>query len=479
MRILRWRTAIGVSLVCVLLAGCGSRLSADQRAQLVGQGQPGGAGNGGLPTQGAGGGPAASNQPGGAQQPGGAGGSRPGPGPGGSGGGGSGPGPAGAAGCTARGGATAPGVTADTVTIANASDVSGPIPGIFESAQQAVKAYVAYFNATQKLCGRALKLISLDSRTDAGGDQQATLQACQQAFAMVGSMSAFDQGGGAAAAGCGIPDLRAASVTSQRQHVAVSYGVNSTKVNLVAAAIPEMLRQRYPAAVKSAAFLYLNAAAAQQNAQSWIRAYGSHGITYTYTQAIDIADFNYAPYVTQLKQKGIRLVQWLGSAQYALRLQQAMQQQGYHPDVFFTDPTGYDQVYAEQGGATVNGTVVFTDSSLVDDSNPELNLYRQWLAQVAPGARPTYFGMYAWGAARLFTTLAAEVGPTLTRAALLAKVRGVHGYTANGLFAPQDVGGKRTSACAALIQLNGGRFARLTPSRGYTCHGLLDSGVGA
>ncbi|NHA00206.1 hypothetical protein G5V59_08905 [Nocardioides sp. W3-2-3] len=46
------------------------------------------------------------------------------------------------------------GITDKTITLANISDISGPVPGIFESAQQATQAYVKYFNSTGSICGR-------------------------------------------------------------------------------------------------------------------------------------------------------------------------------------------------------------------------------------------------------------------------------------------------------------------------------------
>ena len=92
---------------------------------------------------------------------------------------------------------TAPGITDSEITIGNASDISGPVPGLFESSQDAVKAYVAYFNSTSDICGRKLKLVTYDSRTDAGADQQNYAKGCDEVFAMVGSMSAFDSGGAA------------------------------------------------------------------------------------------------------------------------------------------------------------------------------------------------------------------------------------------------------------------------------------------
>src|SRR5689334_76262 len=82
------------------------------------------------------------------------------------------------AGLTDTGGPTVPkgdctglkegvGVTDKTITIANASDMSGLVPGLFKDAQQAVQAYVAYFNAGQDICGRKLQYLPLDSRLDA------------------------------------------------------------------------------------------------------------------------------------------------------------------------------------------------------------------------------------------------------------------------------------------------------------------------
>ncbi|MFI6095484.1 ABC transporter substrate-binding protein [Lentzea sp. NPDC051213] len=466
---MRCRTALIALVTCALIAGCGSRLTHEQRAALVvpqgggteaGQGTAAGE-DGTVPgSDGTAGQPGANNpqQPGGQQ-----------------------PNPPGsiAGGCQGTGGATDKGVTAGEITIANISDISGPVPGLFQAAQQGTKAFVEYFNATQgAICGRKLKLVSFDSRTDSGGDQQATAQGCEQAFALVGSMSAFDQGGGPAASGCGIPDLRASTVTVQRQRTPVSFGVASNVVNLVSSAYPDLVKSSFPGAVNNAAFLYLNVDASSQNARSMQKAAEQRGIKFVYTQAIDIADVNYAPYVAKLKETGAKIVYWMGSAQYAVRLQQAMRQQGYTPEAFITDPSAYDPQYVRQGGAAVDGTVVYTNGALFEESNAQVALYKQWLGRVAPGAAPSYFGMFAWAAARLFVVLAAKIGPQLTRKAMLDAIRGVHDFTAEGMVAPQDVGGKRTSACMSLVRLRGTTWSRLAPASGYSCGALLDTGVG-
>lgn len=337
---------------------------------------------------------------------------------------------------------------------------------------------MAYFNATGSVCGRKLELITYDSRTSSGGSRQATLKACNNAFALVGSMSAFDNGGAQPATECGIPDIRAAAVTPKRQSSPVSYGANSKQTNLVKRALPNMLAKRYPKAVNKAAYVYLNSGTTNINAKSFRKAFAKAGFNWVYTQAIDVSSFNYAPYVAEMKQKGVEYVQWLGSAQHAVRLAKAMQDQGFDPKVFIGDPTLYTDKYVQQGGAAVEGTLVYTDAVMYDASVTELQRYKRWLQQVAPGAEPSYFGLFAWGAARLFVKLAAQVGPNLTREKLLKQVRQVRNYTGNGLFAPMDVGAKRTSPCVKLIKLQGGSWHRLAPNKGYVCNGLINTGVG-
>ncbi len=383
--------------------------------------------------------------------------------------------------CQGTGGATDTGVTANKIKIANVSDISGPVQGLFESAQQATKAYVSYVNSTGGVCGRTLDLMSLDSRTDSRGDQEGAAQACSQAFAMVGSMSAYDQGGAPTVSGCGIPDIRAVTVTIERQHVANTYGVNSNKINFQSTAVADYFKAKYPDAATHAAFLYLNAAATNQNEQSFVKAFTSRGFNFVYQQSIDVADFNYSPYVTQMMNQGVRYVQWLGSGQHAARLLQAMKQQGFKPDAFVMDPVAYDVNFVKQAGAAAEGISVFINTALLEEgaNNKEMQLYRTWLARVAPGAVPDYFGLFAWGAMKLFVESLGRVGPNLTRKAVLADVANIHDYTANGLFAPQDVGGRHTSKCWAFLRLTSGRFVREAPSSGYRCGDLINTGVGA
>jgi ABC-type branched-subunit amino acid transport system substrate-binding protein len=378
----------------------------------------------------------------------------------------------GAAGVSCDGFKNGPGITDSDITIGNASDISGPVPGLFESSQDAVKAYVAYFNSTSDICGRKLKLATYDSRTDAGADQANYAKGCDETFAMVGSMSAFDSGGAATAQGCGLPDIRSAAVTRDRNACTTCFPAQSVNTGEWENAPGAFIKQNYPDAAAHAAVLYISAGAAAENGPVEAAAMTKQGLHFDVVQGIDVAEFNYAPYAQQLKDKGVKVVFWVGAYQQSVRLAQAFQQVGYEPELYLRDPTDYIPDFVSSGGDAVDGTVVFLNFVPFEEANtnPEMQLYINWLQQVSPGASPTFFGVFSWSAARLFVEKAAALGGKLSRSTLIDALRKTDKWTANGMTAPQHVGSKRTGDCWRFIQLSGGSWKPVGGTK-YTCAG--------
>lgn len=368
-----------------------------------------------------------------------------------------------------------PGISDSEITIGNAADVSGPVPGLFESSQDAVKAYVAYFNATSDICGRKLKLATYDTRTDAGADQQAYAKGCDEVFAMVGSMGAFDSGGASTTQSCGLPDIRSAAVTKDRNACSTCFPAQSVNTGEWENAPGEFVKRNYPDAVGHAGLLYLNAGAAAENAPVEVNAMTKQGLHFDVVQGIDVSEFNYAPYAQQLKDKGVKVVLWVGSYQHSLKLAQAMQQIGYQPDLYLRDPTDYIPDFVEQGGEAVDGTVVFLNFVPFEEagSNQEMQLYTSWLQQVSPGATPTMFGVFSWSAARLFVEKSVALGGKLSRSTLVDALRKTDNWTANGMTAPQHVGSKRTGDCWRFVQLSGGTWQPVGGTK-YSCAGTTN-----
>ncbi len=334
------------------------------------------------------------------------------------------------------------GISNSTIKIGNIADVSGPVPGLFKSVQDAMKAYVAYFNATSSICGRKLQLDPLDSQTSSSGDQQASSTACANDFAIVGSMGAFDDGGAQTVTQCGIPDLRTAVTESARLKSPDVYAAQSLNVSYEPTEPADYYKQAFGNdVITHAAFIYLDAGASSLNADSEIKAWTSRGFKFIYKAGVPVTEFNYTKYASDMQSAGVKYVQWVGAYQQAISLAKAMAQQNFHPQ-FIMDPVAYDPGFVSSGGSAVNGTHVWINSALFSEAgnNPELQNYMNWLKRVAGNTPPTYFGIYAWGAAELFTQLAIKLGGKLTRQSLLDALKGVDNYTGNGLFGPQHVG---------------------------------------
>jgi ABC-type branched-subunit amino acid transport system substrate-binding protein len=197
-------------------------------------------------------------------------------------------------------------------------------------------------------------------------------------------------------------------------------------------------------------------------------------MNWVYTAAIDVAEFNYGPYVQQMKSKGVQYVEFLGAYQQSARLAQAMQSAGFKPEVLMYDPSVYDPGFIKQGGSAVEGAYFFVNFTPLNESQPELDLYKRWLQQVAPGAQPTFFGMFAWSAAKLFVEKSLELGGKLTRASLVAAVKGSDGWTGGGMHSPMSVGSKHPPVCVRWMTIKGGQFVSYTPK--YTCGGYTSAG---
>ncbi|MET3962188.1 ABC-type branched-subunit amino acid transport system substrate-binding protein [Marmoricola sp. OAE513] len=380
--------------------------------------------------------------------------------------------PPGIKGVSCAGFKNGPGMTNSVVKIGNSSDISGPVPGLFTAAQQATRAYVAYFNASGgNICGRKLQLDLYDSRTDGGGDQQGYTKGCDNDFAMVGSMSSFDSGGAKTAEGCGIPDIRAIATTVERGNCKTCFGAQPAGPDAFQNAVPDFIIRRTGG--KGGGMLYINIGAAASNGQSQAKHEAKRGIKFATVKGIDVAEFNYSPYVQQMKSAGVQSVQFIAASPQFAKLAQAFVQNNFKPKVFLLDPSAYNDEYPKLAGDAAKGTYVFLNFTPFEEaaSNPEIKLYIQYLQQVAPGAKPTFFGLFAWSSARLFAEQATKLGGKLSRASLIAAMRKVDNWTSNGMHAPMHVGSKKISDCWRFIQWSGSAW-KPVEGRKYQCRGL-------
>ena len=117
--------------------------------------------------------------------------------------------------------------------------------------------------------GRKLAVETLDSATSDLGDEQAATTACGNAFAMVGSMSAFDSGGAQTVQGCAIPDLRALAVTPERGASTVSYAADALTISEIPTRAVRVLQDRQPRRLQACGLRLPQRGAVVPNARSF------------------------------------------------------------------------------------------------------------------------------------------------------------------------------------------------------------------
>jgi len=157
------------------------------------------------------------------------------------------------------------------------------------------------------------------------------------------------------------------------------------------------------------------------------------------------------------------------------KLLQAMDQAGWYPKVRDWDSVAYAPQFVTQNGkpfTPADGSFVFLNTAISEEaaSNPEMQVYIQWLNRTSPGAKPDYFGFYAWSAGRLFVKIATQIGAKLTRKAFLTAVKAVHSWDGNGLHAAHDIGNKIMSPCFMYVDIKSSRFVRKDPASGFICN---------
>ena len=242
-------------------------------------------------------------------------------------------------------------------------------------------------------------------------------------------MSAFDSGGVPEAQGCGLPDIRSTTTSPERNACSVCFAAQSVNPDFVDRRLRAVLPPEAQVARPSTSGCSTSTPAPPRPTPRRFRdAWNKGGWNVDVFAGIDVAEFNFAPYVQQLKDAGVELVVYVGPYQNTVKLQQAMQQQDYDPEVFLQDATIYDDGYVEQAGSLGDGTYVYSTTDLFDNmQNKEMALYRSWLDQVSPGAVPNYYGLYAWSAARLFVEQAVKLGGKLDRAVDGGRAQGRQG----------------------------------------------------
>jgi ABC-type branched-subunit amino acid transport system substrate-binding protein len=378
-------------------------------------------------------------------------------------------------------GGTDVGLTPSAMTLGTVATLTGPVSGLFEGAVQGIESFSNYLNTDNGgLCGRKVSINAADDGTNCSQNQNVTQSLIAKTFALVGSFSLYD--------GCGatiirqhptVPDVHLAldpAAETPPNHFDISAGESGYATGMF-----HYYAQKYGSKVKHVGTIVENIPSAISNQENQVNAAESQGWHFVMSIKESPTTSNFTQDFQKLCGQAHMQVFFLLTepAQNAATMMRNERQAGCH-GVINVVPIAYDQAFLTDYGSPVsdlNGIQGWQEYALFFNKDeaaniPEVRLLQQWFQRSYPGKPLNLYAMYSWADGRLFQEAAEHAGSSLSRSGMVAALRKIKNFSANGLISPRNPGQKPGVHCYILWQLENGVFSRVDdPKTGYRCDG--------
>ena len=372
--------------------------------------------------------------------------------------------------------ASTTGITSNSVTVGNVSIISGPVPGLFQGASVGVKAYFDYINTTKGgVYGRKLVVDAKDDAFSGSQNQTETADAVASEFGLVGSFSLFDgYGCKALAADPAVPNV---SVTLDNSAQSLPDTFSADPTVLGASLGPfQYYKKHFPKDTTIGA-ITSDVASARAQIQGQLLAAESLGYKVAYSDYINPLQSDFTTDVINMRNKGVNAVDLTGvDWQDAAIFVQNATTQNWHPGLIFSGgPVYADQFISHAGGpAVANGIMIGQVFPLYlgEDASqlPADKLFLQYIKKVNSSWVPDLYTLFGWASANLFVQALQAAGPHPTRGAVIAQLKKITNFDANGMVSPVNPAQKKPSGCYVIATIKNGKFVRVTPKSGFLCN---------
>lgn len=367
-----------------------------------------------------------------------------------------------------------PGVTASTITIGQITTTSGPVPGLFQDANDGLDAFAAYVNAHGGLAGRQVKVIHEDDGFNCNTYIHELGSLSHRVFAMVGSYTLEDT--------CGKSVLASDPSLLDVQGVVLDPSLYSLGNVFTPTPLPpgfvttgyQYFKDRFPGDITKTASLYASSSIADAKEQELTAE--SIGYKYVYTRSIGFTDDNFTSDILRMKNDGVKLVDLTSnSVQTVATFVQEAAQQNFAPDAIFSS-SAYDSHFLSLLGSTpaTNVYAPLTYSLYLGQDRstvPGLDTFLTELGRKKSGQTGSLYSVAAWGAGLLLAQAMADAGPTVTPASTITAMSGITNFDAGGLISPSNPGKRLPSVCMVIAGVQNGKWTRIAPRSGFDCDG--------
>lgn len=357
-------------------------------------------------------------------------------------------------------GATATGVTDTEIRIGTPTDKGGPVSGLNEEMYDTAVAFAKWCNEHGGILGR--EIVVDDADTKLFEYEAAMTNACERDFALVGGGAVFDEDPNDVRVGCGMANIPGFVVSERGRTADLQVQPIPNPVDLVSAGRYRSAAAQFPDGVSKYGIMASNLPSVILVRDQMIQVAEASGFTVAYQ--VDYAptgETGWDNFAKEIKDKGIKILEYVGQPADLAILNQAFKTAGYSPDVILLSTNFYDSNYQAEAGDIAGN--VFIQSAFYplerSSENKATQDYLDLMERYNPGGKVALLGTQGLSSWLLFARAATACGSELTSECLLEEAGGITDWTAGGLHAPQTPGNTTPGDCFLVLGVDGDGFS--------------------
>jgi ABC-type branched-subunit amino acid transport system substrate-binding protein len=372
------------------------------------------------------------------------------------------------------------GISSNSVDVGNVSTLA--VGGLFKGALVGTEAYADYVNSTGGINGRKIHVNGADDGFTGAGNRQATQNAMNNDFSLVGSFSLQDNyGGQLLEQDPGMPD------------VSVALNASVDKLPNVFAAVPAdggwqtgpllYFKQKFPNDVDGVGTIVSNQPSALVDWAGEKYVLEKEGYKVVYVDSIPETQTDFTQNVIAMRNAGVKIV-FIDQLPeiYASSLLKDFVEQNFHPQIIL-GAASYSKllVFNAGGPGAVQGAYWDQNASLYLGGDafaiPAVAQFLKWVQVASPGFQPDLFTLYGWLSGQLFSQALKNAGSDPSRGSLLQALSKITTFSGNNIVTTTNPAGKTLSNCYLVGDIVNGTYQRLddppinSSTNGYRCNG--------
>ncbi len=352
-------------------------------------------------------------------------------------------------------GATAQGITDDTIKVGTISDAGFTgRPGLNQELWDSAQVFVKWCNDAGGINGIKIEDVERDAKLTEY--KQRITEACEEDFMLVAGGGVFDDTGQTERIDCMLPEIPAYQVSPQSRGSELVVNPIPRGLQTLDVGAQNYLSDEFPDSTDKVGFLtgtvpstvFIDAQL-QEGAEKlgWNTVYKA--------QYNPTGEASWTPFAEAIKSAGVKGLVYTGEPENLAALQRAIADIGYELDWTLAGANALDSTFIDVGGDAVSNVYIATSlvPPFLASENPATQEYLDLYAEYLPdGKSEAGLGYNAFSAWLLFATAVKKCGSDVSRRCVFDAAKATTDWTGGGLHSPTDPATNSPGTCTIIVE---------------------------